>query len=334
VFRYANGTTVNRPMDISVNGDDRRRRPGVQRTGAWTTWQDVTITAPLTAGANKIKATSPPGQRRPRTSTTSSAEVGAAVQATTTSPRTRRSPRASWSPTTPGSPARGFVNYDNVVGSYVEWTVTAAQAGAHVLTFRYANGTAVEPAPGRHASTAAWRRACRSRQPARGRRGRRPTVTLPLGGEQDQGHRDDRQRRPERGQADIRSAVTADTERPTPPSGLRSTGKTATTVSLAWDAATDNVGVTGYDVYQHGQLVKSVGNVLQATATGLIPTPSTTGPCSPRTPRATSREASNLLVRTDPAPPDTVAPTTPGTLRSPGKTATTWTWRGPPRPTT
>jgi alpha-L-fucosidase len=42
-----------------------------------------------------------------------------------------------------GFTGTGFVNYDNLVGSYVEFTVTAAQAGNATLTFRYANGTAV-----------------------------------------------------------------------------------------------------------------------------------------------------------------------------------------------
>lgn len=40
-----------------------------------------------------------------------------------------------------GYTGTGFVNYDNVVGSYVEWSVTAATAGAATLTFRFANGT-------------------------------------------------------------------------------------------------------------------------------------------------------------------------------------------------
>jgi chitodextrinase len=40
-----------------------------------------------------------------------------------------------------------------------------------------------------------------------------------------------------------------DTQPPAAPAGLRETGHTATTASLAWTAATDNVGVTGYRVY-------------------------------------------------------------------------------------
>ncbi|WP_338496232.1 discoidin domain-containing protein [Streptomyces sp. SJL17-4] len=46
-----------------------------------------------------------------------------------------------------------------------------------------------------------------------------------------------------------------DTTAPSVPGGLRSTGTSASTVSLAWNASTDNVGVTGYDVYRNGALV-------------------------------------------------------------------------------
>jgi glucose/arabinose dehydrogenase len=40
-----------------------------------------------------------------------------------------------------------------------------------------------------------------------------------------------------------------DTQPPTAPGNLHSTGVTSTSISLAWNAATDNVGVTGYNVY-------------------------------------------------------------------------------------
>src|SRR6266545_3485514 len=35
----------------------------------------------------------------------------------------------------------GFVNYDNVVGSWVEWAISGAPAGPATLSIRYANGT-------------------------------------------------------------------------------------------------------------------------------------------------------------------------------------------------
>jgi hypothetical protein len=46
-----------------------------------------------------------------------------------------------------GYSGTGFVNFDNVVGSYVEYTVNAAQAGTQTLTFRYANGTTANGGP-------------------------------------------------------------------------------------------------------------------------------------------------------------------------------------------
>lgn len=46
-----------------------------------------------------------------------------------------------------------------------------------------------------------------------------------------------------------------DTTAPTAPTGLRATAKTASSVSLAWTAATDDVGVSGYDVYRDGAKV-------------------------------------------------------------------------------
>src|SRR5262249_51269486 len=40
-----------------------------------------------------------------------------------------------------GFTGRGFVNYTNEVGSFVEWSVNVAQAGSVSLAFRFANGT-------------------------------------------------------------------------------------------------------------------------------------------------------------------------------------------------
>ncbi|WP_333768414.1 GH12 family glycosyl hydrolase domain-containing protein [Streptomyces sp. IBSBF 2435] len=45
-----------------------------------------------------------------------------------------------------------------------------------------------------------------------------------------------------------------DTQAPTAPGGLTGTAATATSAALSWSAATDNVGVTAYDVYRNGAL--------------------------------------------------------------------------------
>ncbi|WP_370947169.1 discoidin domain-containing protein [Amycolatopsis sp. cg5] len=52
---YANGTTVNRPMDVSVNGTTVASAVAFNGTGAWTTWTTATIPVTLAAGVNKVR---------------------------------------------------------------------------------------------------------------------------------------------------------------------------------------------------------------------------------------------------------------------------------------
>ncbi|MEU4195307.1 discoidin domain-containing protein [Kribbella sp. NPDC026611] len=52
---------------------------------------------------------------------------------------------------------------------------------------------------------------------------------------------------------------TGDTQAPSVPSGLRSGTVTATSAALSWTAATDNVGVSGYDVLRDGVVVATSG---------------------------------------------------------------------------
>lgn len=49
----------------------------------------------------------------------------------------------------------------------------------------------------------------------------------------------------------------ADTEAPSVPGNLAVSGTTSGSVSLTWSASTDNVGVTGYDIYRGGTLAGS-----------------------------------------------------------------------------
>jgi len=64
------------------------------------------------------------------------------------------------------------------------------------------------------------------------------------------------------------TAGTADTTAPTAPTSLTASGTTTTTTNLSWTASTDNVGVTGYDVYQGATLKASVTGTTYAV-TGL-----------------------------------------------------------------
>lgn len=66
----------------------------------------------------------------------------------------------------------------------------------------------------------------------------------------------------------ITQQSTSDTQNPTAPT-LSSTGHTDTTVDLSWSGATDNVGVTGYDVYRDGSLIANDITTTTYQATGL-----------------------------------------------------------------
>jgi len=61
-----------------------------------------------------------------------------------------------------------------------------------------------------------------------------------------------------------------DTTPPSAPTGLSSTGSTSSSVSLTWNASSDNVGVTGYDVYRDGT-VATTSTGTSATVGGLSP---------------------------------------------------------------
>lgn len=56
-IRYANGTDVNRPVKLIVNGDrEYGQYIDFNGTGAWTEWKDQTTVIPMKKGKNTIKA--------------------------------------------------------------------------------------------------------------------------------------------------------------------------------------------------------------------------------------------------------------------------------------
>jgi lysophospholipase L1-like esterase len=57
IFRYSNGTTINRPMSITVNGNTIINSMDFNSTGVWTTWSETYIVAKLNQGQNIIRAT-------------------------------------------------------------------------------------------------------------------------------------------------------------------------------------------------------------------------------------------------------------------------------------
>ncbi|XLS29390.1 M4 family metallopeptidase [Flavobacteriaceae bacterium M23B6Z8] len=116
----------------------------------------------------------------------------------------------------------------------------------------------------------------------------------------------------------------ADTEAPSAPANLIATNVTETTLDLSWDAATDNVGVTEYDVYQGTTLLGSTSN----TSTGITGlTAATNYTFSVKAKDAAGNESASsneVSVTTDTgSTADTEAPTAPTGLAASNVTQTT-----------
>ncbi|WP_438423499.1 M14 family zinc carboxypeptidase [Aquimarina macrocephali] len=61
-----------------------------------------------------------------------------------------------------------------------------------------------------------------------------------------------------------------DTEAPSIPTGLTTSSVTSSTIGLSWNASTDNIGVSGYEIYQGATLVTTATST-SYTVTGLTP---------------------------------------------------------------
>ncbi|GIF09330.1 discoidin domain-containing protein [Actinoplanes siamensis] len=107
--------------------------------------------------------------------------------------------------------------------------------------------------------------------------------------------------------------VSGDSQAPSAPGNLTWTQPASGQIRLTWNASSDNVGVTGYDVYANGQLRTSVaGNVL--TWTDSQPDSATVSYyVRARDAAGNVSGNSNTVTRTG-ATGDSQAPTTPGTL--------------------
>ncbi|MBP2000991.1 chitinase [Paenibacillus shirakamiensis] len=118
-------------------------------------------------------------------------------------------------------------------------------------------------------------------------------------------------------------ATTGDTQAPTAPAGLTSTAKTSNSVTLSWTASTDNVGVTGYDVYNGSTLAASVTGTT-ATISGLTANTAYSFTVKAKDAANNSSAASSAVSVTTSAgtTTDTQAPTAPTALSTTAKTAT------------
>jgi chitodextrinase len=124
--------------------------------------------------------------------------------------------------------------------------------------------------------------------------------------------------------ASVSTPPTPDKTPPSVPSGLKSTSATTTSVSLTWDASTDNTGgsgLAGYHVYRNGTLIASPSTTTYSDI-GLTPDTSYIYSVSAYDKAANGSVASDPITVKTATPPDTTPPSVPTNLHS---TATTTT---------
>ena len=127
----------------------------------------------------------------------------------------------------------------------------------------------------------------------------------------------------------ITAGAAPDTVAPTAPT-LSAAGTTTTSTNLSWSGATDNVAVTGYDVFRNGALIGSTTTATTFAVTGL--TASTVYTFTVKSKDAAgnvSPDSNSVSVTTLTPAPDTTAPNAP-TLSASGTTQTTTnlSWSG------
>ncbi|HEY2491962.1 MAG TPA: glycosyl hydrolase family 18 protein [Paenibacillus sp.] len=113
-------------------------------------------------------------------------------------------------------------------------------------------------------------------------------------------------------------AVVVDTTPPTVPGNLQTTGTSSSSVSLSWNASTDNVGVVGYTVTYGTTNVNVTGT--STTISGLSANTAYTFTVKAKDAAGNVSAASTpVQASTTAAPVDTIAPTQPTNLQVTGK---------------
>lgn len=222
-----------------------------------------------------------------------------------------------------GYTGTGFVDYTNITGSYVEFTVSAATAGSSSLALRYANGTTVDrpmdlsvngtvvasgvsfPAT---TDWNTWATKSVNIQLNAGSNKIRATATTANGG-------------PNLDRVGVGAA--ADTQAPSRPGQPSCSAIGEDNLTLSWGAATDNVGVAAYDLYEHGnKLGEAAGDATSKVLTGLSPNTTYNLTVIARDAAGNASQASPVVDCTTRPSSDTTPPGKPGTLASSNVTAT------------
>ncbi|MEV6025368.1 PQQ-dependent sugar dehydrogenase [Streptomyces sp. NPDC052036] len=230
-LRFANGTSTDRPMDISVNGTVVASAVSFPATADWNTWATKTVTVPLTAGTDKIRATATTANGGPNLDRVS---VAAAAD--------------TQAPTRPGQPSCSDIGQD---GLTLAWGPATDNVGVTAYDL-YEHGNKIAEAPGNATSKALTGLAPNT------------TYNLTVIARDAAGNTS-----PASPVVDCTTRPSSDTTPPTRPGALAVSGITANSAHLSWGASTDDRAVTAYDIRSGTTVYQTVTSGTSATLTGL-----------------------------------------------------------------
>ncbi|MFD5400523.1 PQQ-dependent sugar dehydrogenase [Streptomyces griseorubiginosus] len=230
-FRYANGTSTDRPMDISVNGTVVSSAVSFPATADWNTWATKTVDVPLTAGSGKIRATATTAAGGPNLD-----RIGVAAATD------------SQAPSRPGQPSCSDIGED---GLTLAWGASTDNVGVTAYDL-YEHGNKIGEAPGSSTS-----KALNGLTPG-------TTYNLTVIARDAAGNTS-----PASPVVDCTTKASSDTTPPTKPGTLSAADVTANSAALSWGVSTDDRAVAGYDVRSDTTVYKSVATGTSTTLTGL-----------------------------------------------------------------
>ncbi|OLB82574.1 MAG: glucose dehydrogenase [Actinobacteria bacterium 13_2_20CM_2_71_6] len=222
-IRYANGSTANRPLDITVNGAVARAGLAFGGTGSWNTWQTVTTTVTLAAGSNKVRATATAAAGGPNVDSLSADTGGDTIP-----------------PTIPANPRTS-----NLTCKTVDFAWDASTDNVGVAFYDvFHDGQLIKSVSGTTTSTSVnvvetvtWGLYVQARDAAGNVSQASDTVTI------------------------TPPSCGTDVTPPSPPTNLKGTPN-GTNVALSWTASTDNVQVIAYDIFRNGAQVGTVAGTV------------------------------------------------------------------------
>ncbi|MET7398197.1 PQQ-dependent sugar dehydrogenase [Dactylosporangium sp. NPDC005572] len=225
-FRYANAGGANRPMDITVNGNAAALGLAFNPTANWDTWADQTISVALNAGTNTVRATAITAGGGPNLD------------------RLRVTGQSdSQAPSPPGAPS-----CSNIADTHLDLTWPPSSDNVAVTAYDiYRDGNLLRSV-GNVTSTTLT--------------GLTPNTTynLVVFGRDAAGNTSLASP-----QTPCTTRPSADGQPPTAPTNLAVSNLSGSSATLTWTAATDNVGVTAYDI--------RIGNTVITSVAGTPPAP-------------------------------------------------------------